>query len=217
MKTDTQLRHDVLDELQWEPSVDANQIGVMAKEGVITLTGLVKTFAEKVAAERVAKRVYGVRAVANDITVHVPGDLERTDQEIAEAALHVLKWDAFTPEDRITVIVRDGRIILEGTVDSQSDKEAAGCAVRNLVGVKEVINSVVVKAEASPSEIKGMIESAFRRSAELDARRITIEVHGGKVVLHGNVSSWAEEEKAAQAAWAAPGVTEIDNQITVTP
>ncbi|HWB14389.1 MAG TPA: BON domain-containing protein [Pirellulales bacterium] len=217
MKTDTQLRHDVLDELQWEPSVDANQIGVMAKEGVITLTGLVTTFAEKVAAERVAKRVYGVRAVANDIAVHIPGDLARTDQEIAEAALHVLKWDAFAPDDRITVTVRDGRIILEGTVDSQYDKEAAGCAVRNLVGVKEVINSIVVKTEASPSEIKGLIESAFRRSAELDARRITVEVHGGKVVLHGNVSSWAEEEKAAQAAWAAPGVTEVDNQITVTP
>ncbi|HVA45140.1 MAG TPA: BON domain-containing protein [Pirellulales bacterium] len=217
MKTDTQLRHDVLDELQFDPSVDANQIGVMAKEGVITLTGVVDTFGEKVAAERVAKRVYGVRAVANDIHVHVPGELERTDQEIAEAALHVLKWDAFVPQDRLTVTVRDGRIVLEGTVDSQYDKEAAGCAVRNLVGVKEVINSIVVKTEASPSEIKALIESAFRRSAELDARRITVEVHGGKVVLHGNVNSWAEEEKAAQAAWAAPGVSDVDNQITVTP
>lgn len=217
MKTDTQLRHDVLDELQFDPGVDANEIGVMAKQGVITLTGMVKTFGEKIAAERAAKRVYGVRAVANDIRVHIPGDLERTDQEIAEAALHVLKWDAFVPENQITVTVRDGRIVLEGTVDSQYDKEAAGCAVRNLVGVKEVTNSVVVKAEASRSEIKGLIESAFRRSAELDARRIGVEVHGGRVVLHGHVNSWAEEEKAAQAAWAAPGVTDVDNQITVTP
>ncbi|HVX12226.1 MAG TPA: BON domain-containing protein [Pirellulales bacterium] len=142
MKTDTQLRHDVMDELQFEPSVDANQIGVIAKKGVVTLTGMVRTFGEKLGAERVAKRVYGVRAVANDICVHVPGDLERTDQEIAESALHVLKWDAFVPDDRITVTVRDGRILLEGTVYSQSDKEAAGCAVRNLVGVKEVVNSI---------------------------------------------------------------------------
>jgi osmotically-inducible protein OsmY len=217
MKTDTQLRHDVMDELQWEPCVDANQLGVMAKEGVITLAGLVKTFAEKLAAERVAKRVYGVRAVANDIQVRVPGTFERTDQEIAQAALHVLKWDAFVPDDRVTVVVRDGRITLEGTVDSQYDKEAAGCAVRNLIGVKEVINTIVVETDVDPSEVKAMIESAFRRSAELDARRILVEAHAGKVVLRGNVSSWAEEEKAAQAAWAAPGVTEVDNQIAVTP
>lgn len=217
MKTDTQLRHDVTDELQFDPALDANQIGVIAKQGIITLTGTVKTFGEKIAAERATKRVYGVRAVANDIHVHVPGDLERTDQEIAEAALNVLKWDAFVPDNRITVTVRDGRIMLEGNVASQYDKEAAGCAVRNLVGVKEVLNSIVVEPQASPSEIKGLIESAFRRSAALDARRIAIEVHGGKVVLHGHVNSWAEEEKATQAAWAAPGVTDVDNQITVTP
>lgn len=217
MKTDTQLRRDVLDELQWEPSVDANQIGVTAKEGIVALTGMVKTFGEKLAAERVAKRVYGVKAVANDIQVHVPGVLERTDQEVAEAALHALKWDAFVPDDQITVTVRDGRIILEGTVDSQYDKDAAACAIRNLVGVKEVVNSIVVEAEASPGEIKELIESAFMRSAELDARRIAVEVRGGKVVLRGNVSSCAEEEKASQAAWAAPGVTEVDNQLVVTP
>lgn len=217
MKTDTQLRRDVLDELQWEPSVDANQIGVMAKDGVIALTGTVKTFGEKLGAERVAKRVYGVRAVANEIQVHVPGAFERTDQEVAEAALHALKWDAFVPDDQITVTVRDGRIMLEGAVDSQYDKEAAACAVRNLVGVKEVVNSIVVEAEAKPGEIKELIESAFLRSAELDARRIAVEVRGGKVVLRGNVSSCAEEEKASQAAWAAPGVTEVDNQLVVTP
>ena len=217
MKTDTQLRRDVLDELQWEPCVDANQIGVMAKEGVITLNGIVKTFAEKLAAERVAKRVYGVRAVANDLQVHVPGAFEKSDQEVAEAALHALKWDALVPDDQITVTVRDGRIVLEGVVESQYDKEAAACAVRNLVGVKEIINSIVVEAEASPGEIKDLIESAFRRSAELDARRIAVEVHGGKVVLRGNVSSCTEEEKATMAAWAAPGVTEVDNKIVVTP
>lgn len=217
MKTDTRLRHDVLDELQWDPGVDANQIGVIAKEGVVTLTGMVKTFGEKLAAEHAAKRVYGVRAVANDIQVRVPGSLERTDQEIAEAALHVLKWDAFVPDDRVTVTVRDGHIFLEGTVESPYDKDAAGWAVRNLVGVKEVVNSIVVKPQASPVEIQERIESALRRSAELDARRISVDVHDGKVVLRGHVNSWAEEEKAAQAARAAPGVTEVDNQITVTP
>lgn len=217
MKTDTRLRHDVLDELQWDPGVDANQIGVTAKEGVVTLSGMVKTFGEKLAAERAAKRVYGVRAVANDIQVRVPGSLERTDQEIAEAALHVLKWDAFVPDNRVTVTVRDGHIFLEGTVESPYDKDAAGWAVRNLVGVKEVVNSIVVKPQASPVEIQERIESALRRSAELDARRISVDVHDGKVVLRGHVNSWAEEEKAAQAAQAAPGVTEVDNQITVTP
>lgn len=217
MKTDTRLRHDVLDELQWDPGVDANQIGVTAKEGVVTLNGMVKTFGEKLAAEHAAKRVYGVRAVANDIQVRVPGSLERTDQEIAEAALHVLKWDAFVPDDRVTVTVRDGHIFLEGTVESPYDKDAAGWAVRNLVGVKEVVNSIVVKPQASPVEIQERIESALRRSAELDARRISVDVHDGKVVLRGHVNSWAEEEKAAQAARAAPGVTEVDNQITVTP
>ena len=217
MKTDTRLRHDVLDELQWDPGVDANEIGVTAKEGVVTLTGMLKTFGEKLAAERAAKRVYGVRAVANDIQVRVPGSLERTDQEIAEAALHVLKWDAFVPDDRVTVTVRDGHIFLEGTVESPYDKDAAGWAVRNLVGVKEVVNSIVVKPQASPVEIQERIESALRRSAELDARRISVDVHDGRVVLRGHVSSWAEEEKAAQAARAAPGVTEVDNQITVTP
>lgn len=217
MKTDTRLRHDVLDELQWDPGVDANQIGVTAKEGVVTLSGMVKTFGEKLAAERAAKRVYGVRAVANDIQVRVPGSLERTDQEIAEAALHVLKWDAFVPDNRVTVTVRDGHIFLEGTVESPYDKDAAGWAVRNLVGVKEVVNSIVVKPQASPVEIQERIESALRRSAELDARRISVDVHDGKVVLRGHVNSWAEEEKAAQAARAAPGVTEVDNQITVTP
>ena len=217
MKTDTRLRHDVLDELQWYPGVDANQIGVTAKEGVVTLNGMVKTFGEKLAAEHAAKRVYGVRAVANDIQVRVPGSLERTDQEIAEAALHVLKWDAFVPDDRVTVTVRDGHIFLEGTVESPYDKDAAGWAVRNLVGVKEVVNSIVVKPQASPVEIQERIESALRRSAVLDARRISVDVHDGKVVLRGHVKSWAEEEKAAQAARAAPGVTEVDNQITVTP
>lgn len=157
MKTDTQLRRDVIDELQWEPSVDANQIGVTAKEGIVVLTGMLKTFGEKLAAERVAKRVYGVKAVANDIQVHVPGVLERTDQEVAEAAVQALKWDAFVPDDRITVTVRDGRIVLEGTVDSQYEKEAAACTVRNLVGVKEIVNSIVVETEASPGEIKELI------------------------------------------------------------
>ena len=217
MKNDTQLQHDVLDELEWEPSIDASQIGITAKEGVATLTGSVASYGEKMTAEQVTKRVYGVKAVANDIAVKIPGISQRTDTDIAAAALNALKWDAAVPSDRIKVTVRDGWVTLEGTVDWQYQREAADRDVRQLIGVKGVSNQITVKARVKSGDVREKIESAFKRSAEVDARRVSVEAQESKVVLRGNVRSWAEREQAQQAAWAAPGVCEVENRLTVTP
>ncbi len=215
--SDTRLQHNVLAELEWDPSVDASQIGVAAKEGVVTLTGAVTRFADKMTAERVAKRVYSVRAVANDISVKLPGGTERSDTDIAAAAVTALKWDATVPDDRIKLTVRNGHLTLDGDVEWWYQKDAAEHAVRNLTGVRGVTNDIKVKARTKPADIKDKIEAAFRRSAEIDARRVTVETHDGKVILHGCVRSWAEREEAQHAAAAAPGVTAVDNLISVTP
>jgi osmotically-inducible protein OsmY len=217
MKTDTQLQHDVLAELGWEPSINASQIGVTAKDGVVTLTGSVASFADKMTAERVTKRVYGVKAVANDLEVKIPGRSQRTDTDIATAALNVLKWDTTIPEDRIKVTVRHGYITLEGQVDWGYQKDSAERGVRNLTGVMGLTSQITVKSRVQPADIKSKIEAAFKRSAELDARRVGVEARDGKVILHGNVHSWAEKEQAEQAAWAAPGVSEVESRLTVTP
>jgi osmotically-inducible protein OsmY len=217
MKSDTQLQHDVLAELEYEPRVDASKIGVSAKDGVVTLTGYVSHYAEKMAAEQAAKRVYGVNAVANDMEIHVPSSRVRTDAEIAGAALNALKWDTSVPEDHVKLTVRNGWITLEGHVDWQHQREAAERAVRNLTGVHGVTNVIMVKPHVKTAEVKDKIEAAFKRSAEVDARRIRVDVLDGKVVLHGRVRSWTEREEAQQAAWAAPGVAEVENQLTVTP
>jgi osmotically-inducible protein OsmY len=217
MKRDAQLQTDVLDELQWDPTVDATQIGVTVKDGIVTLTGKVSVYAEKFEAERAAKRVYGVRAVANDIEVQVPGPHQRTDAEIAAAALNALKWNASVPEDKIQVTVRDGWITLEGMLDGQHQKEAADQCVRKLIGARGVTNLIVVRPKATASDVKSKIEAAFRRSADVDSQGIKVETHNGKVVLKGKLHSLTEREEAERAAWAAPGVAEVDNQILVTP
>lgn len=216
MKSDARLQHDVLDELEWEPSVNASQIGVAAKENVVTLSGTVTSFAQRATAEQVAKRVYGVKGVANEIEVQLPGSSRRTDADIATAALNALRWDVSVPDNQIKVTVSDGWITLEGTVEWQFQRNAAERSVRNLTGVSGVIDQIKVKAQVKPGDVREKIEAAFKRSAELDARRVNVESMDGKVILRGNVHSWAERGEAEEAAWAAPGVSEVENLIGVT-
>lgn len=215
MRTDEQIQHDVLDELKWDDRVRPNEIGVAVKEGVVTLSGEVDSYLKKWAAEEAAFRVRGVKAVANDIQVQLPGASERTDADLAQAATNALRWDVLVPSDKITITVRNGWVTLNGEVAHNFERTEAEHVIRNLSGVKGVSNLIRVRPSIQPTDVKSQVEKALVRNAELDAQHITVEVDGSKVILRGTVRSYAEKKEAEHAAWAAPGVTSVDNRLTI--
>jgi osmotically-inducible protein OsmY len=216
IRSDDSIREDVLFELKFDPKIsNSADIAVAVKDGVVTLSGFVPSYWEKDEAEKAAKRVYGVRGVANDIDVRL--FWERTDPEIARAAVHVLENNVNIPSDKITVTVKEGVVTLEGTVDWQYQKTLVESAIKKLKGVVGIKNKIDVKPPVTPSVVREKIAEALRRSAELDARRISVEIEGDTVKLYGGVSSWAERAEAERVAWSTPGVLRVENHLTVEP
>jgi len=215
-KTDTQLQRDVLDELKFDPRVTEAEIGVAVKDGVVTLTGHVASYAQRTAAERAVERVGGVRAIAEDLHVKLPGSLERSDTDIAHQVANALQWDIEVPEDRITARVENGWVWLEGEVEWQYQRMAAERAVRYLTGVRGITNLVHIKPRTSQYDVAKHIKQALHRSAEADAKRIEVETADGRVTLKGTVRSVAERQDAERAAWGADGVTAVDDRLTIS-
>lgn len=215
MKSDEQLKQDVQDELAWTASIPDSGIIVSASEGVVTLGGHVPAYADKIAAERAVKSIAGVRAVANDIDVKPQIAGQRADSEIAEAVLSALQSNVSVPADRITVVVRDGWITLEGGVPLWHQKSAAEATLHSLWGIKGITNAIKVEPEVSTGNVRGKIQSAFQRHAAIDAKNVKIEVLEGTVTLSGEVHSWHEKDDAETAAWSAPGVKHVKNNLSV--
>jgi osmotically-inducible protein OsmY len=217
MKSDSEIERDIRDELKWDPDLNAEDIAVSVKDGVVTLAGFTPSYTDRLEAEIAAKRVAGVHAVANDIEVRLPAIDQRPDPDIARDAVAALKAELPISHDRIKVIVKDGWITLEGAVEWQYQKTTADTAVRRVKGVKGVANVITVKPRVEPSDLKRKIMDAFKRNAEVDANRITVEANGSEVVLKGRVRSWIEREEAERVAWSAPGITKVEDRIVVSP
>ena len=221
MKTDSELQRDVMIELRWEPGIQAAEIGVGVKGGVVTLSGNVDTYSKRWAVARAAKRVAGVKSVVEEIKVSLPSSYKRNDEDIAESARGVLKWNLQVPKDRVYVMVENGTITLSGEVDWYYQMDAAEDAIRHLLGVTGVINRITIRPKVqtvNASEVKQGIADALKRSARLlrDAERIQVEVAGSKVILTGSVGSWADRDDAEYTAFCAPGVSEVENKLKVT-
>jgi osmotically-inducible protein OsmY len=217
MISDHQLRQDVLDELDFEPSVDATHIGVSVNAGVVTLTGFISNYGGKLAAKRAARRVKGVTAIAQEIEVRLPSDRKMADDEIAKRAVDILKWRGELPSDRIDIKVEKGIVTLNGEVDWQYQRADAEAAIQSLTGVVNVTNMIRFRSPVQVPQIREKIQQSLRRSAELDASHITIQAEGSKVILGGKVHAWYERDLAERAAWSAPGVTEVQDRIEIEP
>ena len=216
MDINGELRRKVIEELEWDPSIDASRIGVAVKDGIVTLTGTILSYWDKQNAEYAAKRVAGVKAVADELTITLPGMSTRNDVDIAESALAALKFNIVVPRDRVQVTVANGWVSLDGEVDWQYQRLAGENAVNCLMGVKGVTNRIKVKASVRTADVKAKIQSAFARNAQIDAKKVIVDTADGSVTLHGQVRSWAEKQAAETAAWAAPGVTRVVNELTVS-
>lgn len=216
MLHDLELQKRVLEALDWEPDLDTTRIGVAANGGVVTLTGQVLNYTDRFSAERIVKQVAGVKGLANDLEVLLPGDFHRTDTDLASIAVKALEWDVRVPHQDIKPQVANGWITLEGQVEWQYQREAAEHAVRHLLGVRGVTNQITLKPRVTPADLKHRIEAALKRSAGLEARRIRVETRGGTVTLDGFVHNWAERDQAERAVWSAPGVMAVDDRLAVT-
>lgn len=215
MKTDMEIQKDVIDQLKWEPFLNASQIGVAVKNGIVTLSGQVDTYSKKVLAEKTVKKVLGVKAIAEDIQVGLSPAYKKSDTEIAEAVVNALRWHTMIPEDKIKVSVEDGNVKLEGDVEWEYQRNQAKTTIENLAGVRFVTNLIAVKPKITPYELQQKITSAFQRSANIDASKVSTEVLGSRVILRGKVRSFAEKEDAENAVWAAPGVVTVENKLVI--
>lgn len=215
MRSDTQIQKDVMEQLKWEPFLNSAEIGVAVKNGIVTLSGQVDSYAKKMTAEKATKKVAGVKAIAEDIQISISPLFNTTDTEIAEAVLNALKWHSAVQEDKIKIRVENGNVRLEGEVEWEYQKTSAASSIINLAGVRSVTNLITVKPKIEASDVKKKINLAFQRNAIIDAAKIKVEVIGGKVILRGTVRSSAEKEDAEHAAWNAPGVFMVESKLDI--
>jgi osmotically-inducible protein OsmY len=215
MKTDAQIQQDVIEQIKWNPQLNAAEVGVAVKNGVVTLSGQVGSYLKKTEIEKEARKVAGVRAIAEDIQVGLSAPDQRTDADIAQVIIQALNWHAGIPEETVKVKVEDGWVILEGELEWEYQRELVRARVTNLVGVRKIINNITLKQKITPVDVAEKINAAFLRSATVDAGKIQPEVEGTRLTLKGTVRSFAEKEDAGQAAWSLPGILQVDNQLEI--